>query len=50
MRRKFESTRRNSVRESPDFIDDGIQDNSLGFYQGLLNGEDLKGDQLHSNW
>jgi hypothetical protein len=49
MREKFESTRRNSVPESPDFIDDNIQDNSVGFYQGLLNSERLKGDQLPVN-
>ena len=50
MRQNFESTRKNPVLESPDFIDDEAQDNSLGFYQGLLNGEDVKGDQLHFNW
>jgi hypothetical protein len=49
VRQKFESTRKNSVLESPEFIDDDIQENSLGFYQGLLNGKDLKGDQLHFN-
>jgi hypothetical protein len=50
VRQKFESTRKNSVLESPDFIDDHVQENSLGFYQGLLNGKDHKGDQLQSNW
>jgi hypothetical protein len=56
VRQKFESTRKNSVLETPDFIDDDDdddgddQDNSLGFYQGLLNSEVLKKDQLHLNW
>jgi hypothetical protein len=35
---------------TPDFIDDSVRENSLGFYLGVLNSKDTKRDQLNSNW
>jgi hypothetical protein len=55
VRQKFESARRDSVLGTPDFIDDDDdgdddEDNSLAFYQGLLNSRDFKRAQSHLNW
>ncbi|PNF36124.1 hypothetical protein B7P43_G10960 [Cryptotermes secundus] len=49
VRQEFESTRRDSILGTPDFIDDNVQDNSLGFYLGVLNSKDLKKDHLQLN-